>query len=292
MNRPHVLFVGIDGVRFDTLAEQLTPALDRVAAAGFLQSLQVNAAGPTISGPSWSTMVSGVLPPTHRIFDNDLTDHDLGRFPDFITLAGRAFPGLQTFAGADWQPLVSSHSGGPIFAGGGFLPDRNRGKDDNAADWHDGDQQVADRAVEHLSSLASEPGSVTFVYQHGVDTAGHREGVGDRYREFIEASDRRLGALLGAVDERPGRAEEDWLIIVATDHGHVDEGGHGGDSPEERTAWIAACGSGVPATEQPLILEQADVAGHVHHVLGLTGRPEQFVGLPFGSRTEAAAATA
>ncbi len=288
MSRPHILFVGIDGVRYDTLLEQQTPALDRVAADGFLQDVQVNASGPTISGPSWSTMVSGVLPPTHRIFDNDLTDHDLGRYPDFITLGTRAFPEVQTFAGADWEPLVSSHSGGPIFAGGGFLSDRRRGKEATADDWHVGDQQVADRATEHLTALESEPGSITFVYQHGVDTAGHREGVGERYREFIDASDRRLDQLLRAVDERPGRAGEDWLIIVATDHGHVDEGGHGGDHPAERTAWIAASGVGVPVTDDPLILEQADVAGHVHHVLGLTDQPQEFVGLPFGKRTESA----
>lgn len=290
MTRPHILFVGIDGVRYDTLLELNTPALDRVAAQGFLHDLQVNAAGPTISGPSWSTMVSGVLPPTHRIFDNDLTDHDLARYPDFITLATRAFPGLQTFAGADWEPLVSSHSGGPIFAGGGFLSDRRRGKDATAADWHDGDQQVTDLAVQHLAGLESEPGSITFVYQHGVDTAGHREGVGDRYREFIEASDRRLDQLLRVIDERPGRDHEDWLIIVATDHGHLDEGGHGGDHPAERTAWIAARGPDVPNTEAPLILEQADVAGQVHLVLGLTDQPKEFVGLPFGTRTEPARA--
>ena len=290
MSRPHILFVGIDGVRYDTLLEQQTPALDRVAADGFLQDLQVNASGPTISGPSWSTMVSGVLPPTHRIFDNDLTDHDLGRYPDFITLGTRAFPEVQTFAGADWEPLVSSHSGGPIFAGGGFLSDRRRGKEATAEDWHVGDQQVADRATEHLTALESEPGSITFVYQHGVDTAGHREGVGERYREFIDASDRRLDQLLRAVDERPSRADEDWLIIVATDHGHVDEGGHGGDHPAERTAWIAASGVGVPVTDDPLILEQADVAGHVHQVLGLTDQPQEFVGLPFGARTEPARA--
>ncbi len=288
MTRPHILFVGIDGVRYDTLLELDTPAVDRVAAQGFLQDLQVNAAGPTISGPSWSTMVSGVLPPTHRIFDNDLTDHDLARYPDFITVAARALPGLQTFAGADWEPLVSNHSGGPIFAGGGFLSDRRRGKDATADDWHDGDQQVADLAAKQLAGLESEPGSITFVYQHGVDTAGHREGVGDRYREFIEASDRRLDQLLRVIDERPGRNSERWLIIIATDHGHLDEGGHGGDHPAERTAWIAASGPDAPNTDAPLILEQADVAGHVHQMLGLTDQPKEFVGLPFGTRTELA----
>ena len=69
---------------------------------------------------------------------------------------------------------------------------------------------------------------------------------------------------------------------MATDHGHVLAGGHGGDSPEERTAWIVAAGTDVPTTAPP-ILEQADVAGHTLHLLGLTP-PTGTYGVRFGAR--------
>src|SRR4051794_35191493 len=46
----HVVFIGIDGVRLDTMSEARTPTLDRLAAQGFLRQVTVNAAGPTISG--------------------------------------------------------------------------------------------------------------------------------------------------------------------------------------------------------------------------------------------------
>ena len=279
----HVVVIGIDGVRYDTLTEVTTPHLDRVAAAGFLRPVSVHPEVPTISGPSWATMVTGVLPSTHRIYDNDLSGHALGNNPDFVHLARRAQPDLPTFIGADWQPLVTAHSGGPLFADGGYLPDCRRGAEAEPEDWHRADQLVTDAAIAALSSFASEPGSASFVYLHGCDTAGHQTGVGERYRELVRASDERVGQLVRAIAARPARAEEDWVIIVATDHGHRPEGGHGGETAEERTAWIAAQGSAVPVGWQGE-LELADVAGHAFRVLGLTPRTDHFIGVPFGMR--------
>ena len=140
-----------------------------------------------------------------------------------------------------------------------------------------------DAAARALAGFTSSPGSVSFVYLHGCDTAGHHSGVGPLYRELVAASDQRVGQLLHAVATRSSRAEEDWLVIAATDHGHRPEGGHGGDTDAERTAWITACGPGVPSgLSAPL--ELADVAGHVSHVLGLAPGTEEFIGLPFGAR--------
>lgn len=98
---------------------------------------------------------------------------------------------------------------------------------------------------------------------------------------MIEACDTRLGALLAAVDRRA--ATEDWTVIVVTDHGHLDAGGHGGESELERTAWIAAAGAQVPTTA-PAALEQADVAAHAVTVLGLEPASTAFFGRPFGTR--------
>lgn len=279
----HVLLIGIDGVRHDTLGEVDTPHLDAIAAAGFLRPVLVHPDVPTISGPSWATMVTGVLPTTHRIYDNDLTGHALCAHPDFVHLARRRHPGLQTFIGADWQPLVTEHSGGPLFADGGYLPDCPRGAAAVPEDWHRADQLVTDAAAASLGEFEGARGSASFVYLHGCDTAGHQRGVSETYREFIAASDTRVGQLLRAIEARPTRSAEDWLIVVATDHGHRAQGGHGGDSAVERTAWIAAQGAGVPVgwTGE---LELADVAGHAFAVLGLTPWSEEFIGVPFGQR--------
>ena len=280
----HVLVVGIDGVRYDTLLEVATPVIDRIAEQGFLRKIRVNDAGPTISGPSWSTITTGVLAPVHDIWNNEISPNNLAANPDFVHLA-RTELGAATFTGAAWPPLVSEISGGPILADGGLLPGGVAPTSEQ--EWHDADQAVADAAVAFVSEL-TDPVSASLVYLGGCDAICHADGVGDSYRTFVEASDRRLGEVLAAVEARPNRADETWSIIVVTDHGHLDPGGHGGDSDLERTAWIAACGAGVrgPA-EGPL--EQADVAGHVFSVLGLRPRSSDFFGVPFGERTDQAA---
>lgn len=282
----HILFVGIDGVRWDVLQSLATPNLDRVGAAGFCVPIQIHPSTRSISGPCWATMFTGVLPPDTRIPSNDFSAYEPERHPDVVSHAVRQRPGMASWAGADWLPLVTEDSGGPLLALGGYGSVRERGPEATPADWYDGDQQVVDRAVEALGGYDSAAGSITFVYLHAVDVAGHQLGVVEGYSEAIVESDKRLGTVLDAVEARPSYGDEDWLVIVATDHGHRPEGGHGQDSVEERTAWIAARGTEVPSGPQAadLHVEHSDVAGHIHHVLGLPIVSDAFVGKKFGAR--------
>ena len=55
-----VLVVGIDGVRLDMLGEVATPHLDSVIARGFLARVEVEPDAPSLSGPCWATIVTGV----------------------------------------------------------------------------------------------------------------------------------------------------------------------------------------------------------------------------------------
>lgn len=273
-----MLIVGIDGVRLDVLHQEPTPHLDTLAARGFLAPVQVNGVAPTISGPSWATIVTGALADRHLIMDNALFPNGLHRHPDVLRLAARQRPRLARFAAAGWAPIVSAASGGPLLADGGFCPP---GRQPHLPrQWRVADQAVTDATTTFLADHDGGDGSLVFCYLGGVDEVGHLLGVGGTYRRFVRDSDTRLGELLAAVAHRP--AEERWTVIVATDHGHVDRGGHGGDSPEERTAWIAAAGVDVP-TAPPDRLEQADVAGHTMHLLELIPPPGT-VGTPFGSR--------
>lgn len=102
------------------------------------------------------------------------------------------------------------------------------------------------------------------------------------YREAIEAIDRRLAAIDEAITAREDAAA--WTLIVATDHGHIDQGGHGGEGDVERTAWIAARGSGLPPGVAPAALEQADVAAHASSVLAFDPAKLGLFGTPFHTR--------
>src|SRR5438552_487149 len=79
--------------------------------------------------------------------------------------------------------------------------------------------------------LAGQAPRVSFVYLGAVDFAGHATGAGTVYQAALLAADQRVGRLVAAVRSRPSGPQEDWTIVVVTDHGHLDEGGHGGREP-------------------------------------------------------------
>ncbi|MFD8020967.1 alkaline phosphatase family protein [Streptomyces lavendulae] len=272
MDNRHVLVVGIDGVRLDLLPELDTPHLDAVARAGFLAPVGIDDATPTMSGPCWTTVVTGVGVAKHGVWGNRLDGNRLDVFPDFTTRLALEC-GRRTFAVGGWAPLFLAQQGGPLFTAPSrlsFIAPR----EDTPEAWEEADEAVTAEAARVLGS--GEELHASFVYLGAVDETAHFHGCGQEYRRSIETADRRLGRIVEAVRERPGRAGERWTVIVVTDHGHREEGGHGGRSEHERTAWVAACGPGlptVPAGAAVPAVRHADVAAHVYAALGIVQDP-------------------
>lgn len=276
-DRHRVLVVGIDGVRWDSLGTVKTANLDRVAHAGFRMPVRVNPASPTISGPCWATIATGKLPPEHGVIDNNVPSQAIP--DDFLTIARRA--GRSTYAAAAWPSLFEAAGCGPIFSSGGrvLMP---ADPENDPVLWDAADSVVTSGAAR---ALAGDEIDAAFVYLGLADEVAHAAGVGLAYFDAIETCDRRLGVLLdavgvGAVGVRAAgvgapASSRPWTVIVATDHGHVDKGGHGGDSMAERTAWIAACGPGIGHIV-PGHLEQADIFAQVLATLDLAPDPTGF----------------
>ncbi|WAZ25942.1 HAD-IA family hydrolase [Streptomyces cinnabarinus] len=258
-----VLVVGIDGVRLDTLNRLATPHLDALAAEGFRAPVEVDARTPTMSGPCWATVVTGVTVARHGVWSNDFTGHRLDVFPDFATrLAVQG--GLRTFVAAGWQPLLQARAGGPLFA----APSRSvyiSPTADTPEAWEHCDEQITDAAVRLLADPDDDT-AASFVYLGAPDETAHFLGCGGPYEAAIRRADARLGRLLEAVRSRPSYAGEQWTVLVVTDHGHVDAGGHGGRTAEERTAWLVAAGPGIGAPARTL--RHVDVAAQVFAALG------------------------
>jgi hypothetical protein len=260
-----VLVVGIDGVRYDLLDQVAMPRLTQLRAAGFLAPVLVDEQTPTMSGPCWATIATGVRVGKHGVWSNDFSGHRLGVFPDFATRLARGL-GRTTFVAAGWDPLVLARDGGPLFAAPSRLvyvaPEAH-----TAEAWEQADEAVT---VDAEAVLRRDPVDAAFVYLGAVDETGHLHGCGERYLASIENADARLGRLLDALQARDAGPDEDWTVIVVTDHGHVDEGGHGQRSDVERTAWIAAAGPDLaPGVAPSRELHHADVAAHVFKALGL-----------------------
>ncbi|MFE7060177.1 HAD-IA family hydrolase [Streptomyces californicus] len=261
-----VLVVGIDGVRLDTLRRVPTPHLDAVADAGFLSPVAVAETTPTMSGPCWATILTGVDVTKHGVWSNDFSGHRLGVFPDFATRLARQ-DGRRTYVAAAWEPLVTVADGGPMLRRPTRLTHHAPAADTPAA-WEEADAAIVRDAV---AVLTHEDPEASFVYLGAPDETAHHLGCGDAYETSVETADRRLGDLLTALRSRPSYATEAWTVLVVTDHGHRDEGGHGGGSPDERTAWLACAGPDITAGARPARpVRHEDVAAQVYAALDRT----------------------
>ena len=252
-----VLVIGLDGIRVDILAEATTPNIDRLIAEGFFSD-QARTNVRTVSGPGWSSMLIGARTDKHLVNSNNFTGNDYATYPDFLTRLEQVDSSYHTFAVVDWAPLGTTASGGPLFSD---AVDELLFFDGAEEGYGRADSLSVDAAVDRL-----EIGDIdaAFVYIGDPDEVAHATSTyAPEYRTAIEVADVLVGRLVAAIQARPTYADEDWLILVSTDHGRNDEGGHGGDSDKERTIFFLAHGPSVvrePIETAPNIVDIAVTA--------------------------------
>ena len=237
---PKILLIGIDGVRVDVLADVSTPNLDALSAVG-LFTAETRTTTPSISGPAWSSMLTGVWPEKHGVTSNRFVNAHYDQYPDFLTRVEQVRPELNTFAVVDWLPLGQrNEASGPAL---GVRIDVREVLDGSELGWADADAVSVGLAVQHLTG--ADPDAM-FVYLGNPDETSHEHrSIGVEYRDAISLSDRHVGMLVDAIRSRPLYPFENWLILVSTDHGRLPDGSHGGDSRVEMTTFILASGSSV-----------------------------------------------
>lgn len=236
-SRRKVLLLDLDGVRLDKLRAAATPNLDALVAAGSFGPAWTHDVdvAPTVSGPGHSNVLTGVWPDKHQVTDNDIEPNDLPGYPDFLTRLRSLRPELSTFAVGDWPPLIERIIATPHVK-------RLHRYDENGAA-----ESLRRSLAWAKTALTERNPDVGYVYFVHVDTEGHRfGGASAEYLAAIEEVDRAVGELVTAVRSRPTYGDEDWLFLVATDHGHTETGGHGGPEPEVRAIWTLAAGGDVP----------------------------------------------
>ncbi|MFJ9241516.1 alkaline phosphatase family protein [Streptomyces sp. NPDC101776] len=281
--RDKVLVVGMDGLRHDRLVRSPAhaPVLHGLLAKGahgtsllpYGEADGQAEGGPstsmayTDSGPGWSSVLTGVWPDRHGVTGNDFARADYTRHPDFLSRAALALPGLRTAAAVSWPELVHRGVLGPAIG--------QRVHHDGESDGYArADVLVAGTA---LRWLTEDDPDLLFVYFGATDEAGHATGpLSAAYDDALLAQDTHLGRLLAALDARP--SDERWTVLVTTDHGHLDTGGHGGDTRAEREVFVVLAGPGTAAGTRLDSPRLIDVAPTVLDRLGIPVEPDW--GLP------------
>ncbi|MCT1656594.1 MULTISPECIES: alkaline phosphatase family protein [Brevibacterium] len=240
MSARMILLLGIDGCRLSITAEDgIAPHLSRLQAAGRLHGMTM--VPPTMSGPGWASILTGSTHEQHGVGGNDFIGHRLYSRPDLLSRAFYADQSTTTFAAAGWPPLIDPNGLGPVihqrleqqWAG----QHRIIARDGETHGYVRVDAEIADYAAAMLAG--AQAADVSFVYFCDVDETGHLYGLmGEEYRQAISRVDAHLGRIAAAIEQRAAEHGEDWLVVIVTDHGHVDAGGHGGDTPEECASFV------------------------------------------------------
>jgi predicted AlkP superfamily pyrophosphatase or phosphodiesterase len=219
VNCKKTLIIGIDGCRPDALIASDTPNIDLLIEAGVF-SFHSQTSEITVSGPSWSSMLSGVWHTKHGVKDNSFSDAQFELFPHFFQRIKEVKPSTFTASLVHWRPIhteIVTHA--------------------DVSRAYISDDQVAIGAVRLLTQ--SEP-DVLFLHFDDVDHAGHEYGYGlnsPRYIKAIEVVDTRIGVLLDALHVRKTFDHEDWLIVITTDHGGSGFT-HGLNIPDHRETFL------------------------------------------------------
>lgn len=215
-----VLFVGWDGVRSDALQNASTPNLDSLIQSG-ISTYNCDRGEHTVSVPGWSTILHGVWPSKHNLTKNSFRGNRYEDYPDIITIAKQFKPNLSATILANWDDFLRITS------------------NEDYAQRYDNDKAVSEAAINLLNDCTPD---IMILHLDYPDYIGHRMGFstsGVEYKGSIEVSDYYLGNVMEVVYSRELAYNEEWMVVVTTDHG--GEGtGHGGQDDLSQTRYVWA----------------------------------------------------
>lgn len=237
-----VLILGIDGCRPDALLEAKTPSLDNLWQNG-AYSFKAKTDDLSWSGVCWTGMLTGVWSDKHNVTGNQYSNPNIKEYPHFFKRVKEERPDLKTYSVVNWEPIHT------------ILPEN-----DAFAVKH----RFLDCLVTSKASkiLKREDVDALFVQFDNVDHAGHKTGfspTNKKYLKSIEKTDKKIGKILKALEKRKNYHNENWLVIVSTDHGGSGTN-HGESTPEHTTIFYIASGKDVEKGEIKKQVNVIDVA--------------------------------
>jgi len=264
-----LLFIGIDGCRPDALTQAQTPNIDGLINGGiYINDALCSINGQsTVSGPGWSTMITGVWFAKHGVSDNSFSGSNFDEYPPFNILMEESSQEYHTASFIMWTPIHTQ-----IF---GSTMDYNE-----LHSTYDG--SVAQGAADYMSTPNLD---VLFLDFDDVDIAGHSYGYSpeaNQYINAIENVDEYIGWVIDAMENRPTFQNEDWLVMITSDHGGIDYS-HGGQTIEERQIPIILSGSLVSVETLPEQSYLTNMVPTLLHYFGIENNCEwQLDGISMG----------
>jgi hypothetical protein len=246
------VFIILDGISADIIEKVETPVLDEIARLGGYTRAYLGgekggySESPTISAVGYNHLLTGTWTNKHNVWDNDIAAPNYNYW-NIFRIAKTSKPEVKTAIFSSWLDNRTKLVGEGLPAAGNI-------KLDYAFDGFELDEKkfphTEDRIFmfnidEHVSTEAGryleEKGpDLSWVYLEFTDDMGHMYGDSPQYFDAIKKADTQVGRIWNAIKKRQRQFNEEWMIVITTDHGRDAQTGkdHGGQSDRERTTWI------------------------------------------------------
>lgn len=247
-----VVFIIVDGISSDMLKSIPTPYLDQIAKDGAYTDAYVGglkdgySQTPTISAVGYNSLLTGVWANKHNVWGNEIKNPNYN-YPTVFRLYKDEHPEGKTAIFSTWldnrtkllgEGLAQTKNLKVDYAFDGFELDTLRFPHDKKREYIKNiDALVANEAARYIQAEAPD---LSWVYLEYSDDMGHGYGDSPELTAAIKYEDSLVGKIYDAVKLREKNYNEDWLILVTTDHGRSAKDGkdHGGQSDRERSTWI------------------------------------------------------
>lgn len=246
------IFIIADGIPVDVIQKLDLPNFKKIAGVGgFAKALVGGEKGgysetPTISAVGYNSVLTGVWVNKHNVWDNDIAAPNYN-YPTIFRLLKTQSPQKKIGIFSSWQDNRTKLVGDKMAETGSIpfdykfdgleLDTINYPQDAKREFMHRIDEKVVDEAEQALRVNAPD---LSWVYLEYTDDMGHMYGDSPEFYKAISYMDAQVGRIWSAIEYRQQNFNEDWLLIVTTDHGRDSVTGrdHGGQSAREKAGWI------------------------------------------------------
>ncbi|SEG18219.1 hypothetical protein [Parabacteroides chinchillae] len=246
------VYIIVDGIPADQIERLHTPAVFDIASRGaYSRAYTGGEVGgysetATISAIGYTNLLTGTWFNKHNVGGND----NLKPNYNYWTIFRIAKEQPKDYKTAIYSSWTDNRT---VLIGEG-KPETNYLKIDYVADGYeldtarfpkapkdmhifDIDEVVSREAAKGIRENAPD---LSWVYLWYTDDAGHIMGNGPFFDEYVRKADEQIARVWEAVKYREANFDEEWMVVVTTDHGREENGhGHGGQSWRERTTWIS-----------------------------------------------------
>lgn len=253
VSKKKVVLVILDGIPAEVLEKTYTPNLDEIVQLGGYSRAWLGgekgkySETPTISAVGYNSMLTGTWVNKHNVKDNRIQFPNYNYWTIFRHFK-EAYPSKTIAVYSTWldnrtkllgQNLPETNYLQIDYHFDGMELDTIRfPHDDQSLYIHQIDKLVADYAAKDI--LEKSP-DLTWVYLQYTDDIGHKYGNSPQMEDAVREADRQVGALWEAIKQRQYEFNEEFLLLITTDHGRALGGfHHGGQTDEERNIWLVS----------------------------------------------------